>query len=725
MHKKKIEGLKGKGYGLIEISLIKHFTAFCKGKKGEMKKMNNYKTEDIRNLCILGHNGSGKTSLAEAMLFASGALNRVGKVTDGNTVSDFDPEEIKRGISIYSSVLPVEWKTKKINVIDAPGFFDFEGEARQAVRVAGSAVITVSARSGVKTGTTFGWEYAEERKIPKIIFITKMDDEKADYKKVIDDLKAHFGASIAPFYVPMVKDGKFEGYVNVIKMEARKFEDGKIIDMPVPDDMLEVALPARQMILESIAETDEVLMDKYFAGEEFTEDEIKTALKKGIASLDITPVLCGSAMIAASVRKLLDAINDFLPAPIETAIEIAKFKDSDETVEVHYRTEKPLSALVFKTIADPFIGRLSFVKVFSGVLKADTSVYNSSTDQTEKIGKILYVCGKTQTETKELTAGDIGVIPKLLYTRTGDTLCDPARKILLDTISFPKPMLKMAISPKEKGDEEKISQGIAKIMEEDKTIGYTLNTETKQTVISGMGETHLSVVVNKLLEKFKVGVTLEEAKTPYREAIKKKATAEGKHKKQSGGHGQYGHVKIEFEPFECDEMIFEEKVFGGSVPKNYFPAVEKGLRDCCLTGVLAGYPVVNLKATLLDGSYHPVDSSEMAFKMAASLAFKQGLTDANPVLLEPVDAVEVTIPEVYMGDVIGDINKRRGRIMGMLPLGKGMQKVVAEVPTGEMKTYATDLRSMTRATGKFTQDFVRYEEMPFEIAKVVIDEANK
>lgn len=687
--------------------------------------MKDYQTKDIRNLCILGHGGSGKTSLTEAMLYVSGATQRCGKVADGNTVSDFDSEEIKRQISIYSTVAPVEWKDRKINVIDTPGFYDFEGEVKQAVRVAGSAVITVSAKSGVKTGTELAWKYAEERKIPKIMFVTKMDDEKADFKKVIDDLKAKFGASIAPFYVPMVRDGKFEGYVNVIKMEAREFKDGKIIDMPVPDDMLEVALPARQMILESIAETDEALMDKYFAGEEFTEDEIKVALKKGIEALDITPVLCGSAFITASVRKLLDAVNDFLPAPIETAIETAKMVESDDLVEVHYREEKPMSALVFKTIADPFIGRLSFVKVYSGVLKADSVVYNSNQGESEKIGKVLHMCGKLQDETKQLRAGDIGAIPKLALTRTGDTLCDPARKILLDNIEFPKPMLTMAISPKAKGDEEKISQGMAKIMEEDKTIKYGLNTETRQTLISGVGETHLQVVVSKLLDKFKVSVNLDDAKVPYREAIKKKVEAEGKHKKQSGGHGQYGHVKIEFEPCDSEELIFEEKVFGGSVPKNYFPAVEKGLRDCCLTGVLAGYPVVNLKATLLDGSYHPVDSSEMAFKMAAGLAFKTGLSQAAPILLEPVDTLEVTVPETYMGDIIGDINKRRGRIMGMLPLGGGLQKIVSEVPEAEIGKYATDLRSMTQGRGRFTREFVRYEEVPNEIAKVIIDNSVK
>jgi elongation factor G len=688
--------------------------------------MKAYKAQDIRNVCILGHGGSGKTSLTEAMLYIGQGSDRLGKVADGNTVSDFDSEEIKRGISIYTTVEPVEWKNKKINVLDAPGFFDFEGQMKEAVRVAGSAIITVSAKSGVKVGTELAWKFAEERKIPKILFVTKMDDDKANWKNVLDGLHATFGSSIAPFYVPMLENEKFVGYINVIKMQARKFVDGKIEDIPVPDDMLDVALPARQMILESIAETSEELMEKYFGGEEFTEEEIQTALKAGIANLEITPVLCGSAFVTQSIRKLLDAVNDYLPAPNETAVEFARYADiEDDLVEVHYREERPVSALVFKTIADPFVGKLSYVKVFSGVLKNDMSVYNPRTGTTEKISKLYYMKGKKQEETSEVVAGDICAIPKLNETKTGDTLCDPLRKIIIDPIIYPEPCLTMAIMPKEKGDEEKISQGISKIREEDKTIRFETNTETKETLISGLGDTHLDVIVNKLMDKFKVAVTLKAPKIAYREAIKKKVEVEGKHKKQSGGHGQYGHVKIAFEPAECDELIFEEKIFGGSVPKNYFPAVEKGLRESCTSGVLAGFPVVNLKATLLDGSYHPVDSSEMAFKMAANLAFKSGLAQASPVLLEPVNSVEVTIPENYMGDVIGDINKRRGRVMGMLPLGSGMQKVLAEVPAAEMAGYATDLRSMTQARGRFTQNFERYEEAPPNVVEKVIAEHKK
>lgn len=685
--------------------------------------MKDYATENIRNLCIMGHSGSGKTSLTEAMLYIGDEkCDRLGKVAEGNTVSDFDPEEIKRKISIYTTVNPVEWKNNKINVLDTPGFFDFEGQVKEAVRVAGGAVITVSARSGVKAGTELAWNLASERKIPKLIFVTKMDDEKADWKKVLEGLKTAFGVSIAPFYVPMTENDKFIGYINVIKMQARKFVDGKIVDMEVPDDMLDVALPARQMILESIAETSEELMEKYFAGEEFSEEEIQTALKEGIADLAITPVLCGSAFVTQSIRKLLDAVNDYFPAPSETAVEFARYAGSEDTVEVHYREERPLSALVFKTVVDPFVGRLSFMKVYSGVLKPDMTLYNSNGDFTEKISKLYYIKGKKQIETQRVVAGDICAVPKLTKTKTGDTLCDPSRKIVIDPIKYPAPNLTMAIVPKEKGDEEKISQGLAKIREEDRTIKFRTDPETKESLISGLGDTHLDVAVNKLLDKFKVSVILKEPKIAYRETIRKKTEAEGKHKKQSGGHGQYGHVKIIFEPCDSEEMVFEENVFGGSVPKNYFPAVEKGLRECCLKGVLAGYPVVNLKATLTDGSYHPVDSSEMAFKMAAAIAFKTGLAQAVPVLLEPVDSVEITIPDRFMGDVIGDINKRRGRVIGMLPLGDGMQKVMAEVPEAEMIKYATDLRSMTQARGRFKKKFERYEEAPPQVVEKVVGE---
>lgn len=687
--------------------------------------MKAYDFKDIRNVCILGHGGVGKTSLTEAMLYLGQGNDRLGKVADGNTVSDYDPEEVKRKISISSSLAPLEWKNKKINVLDTPGFFDFAGEVKECVRVADAAVIVVAAKAGVQVGTEFAWNYAEERKIPKIIFVSKMEEENANYAKVLENLREAFGMSIAPFYVPILDGERFKGYVNVIKMQARKFDGDKIIDVDVPEDMMDVVLPARQMILEAIAETSEELMDKFFAGEEFTPDEIQTALRAGVEDLSIVPVLCGSSFTSASIRKLLDAIIEYFPSPDEGPKEVAVKAGTEEGVEIKCDPNAPLSALVFKTIADPFVGKLSFVRVYSGTLKADSTVYNANQAQTEKVGKIYFMRGKKQLDTPQIIAGDIGAIPKLVKTKTGDTLCLSSNPMVLNGIEFPKPALTLCISPKTKGDEEKISTGLNRLMEEDKTLQEEVNTETHQTLIKGLGDLHLDVIVNKLKDKFKVDVLLSEPKVAYRETIRKKVKVEGKHKKQSGGHGQYGHVWIEFEPGEETDLVFDEKIFGGSVPKNYFPAVEKGLRESALHGVLAGYPVVNLKATLVDGSYHPVDSSEMAFKMAASIAFKNGLSQANPVLLEPVDKIEVYIPDSYMGDIIGDINKRRGRVLGMNPAGKGIQQVIAEVPASELTKYATDLRSMTQARGCFTQEFVRYEEAPPMVVEKVVAEAAK
>ena len=684
--------------------------------------MKSYPIKDIRNVCILGHGGSGKTSLAESMLFLGKGTDRLGKVADGNTVMDYDAEEIKRKISIASAVAPLEWKNTKINLLDTPGFLDFSGEVLECTRVADGAVITVAAKAGVQVGTEFAWKYATERNMPKIIFVSKMEEENANYNTVLEDLQQHFGKSIAPFYFPILEDEKFKGYVNIVKMEGRRFEGEKIVDVPVPENMLETIAPARQMILEAVAETSEELMDKFFNGEEFTNEEIHTALRAGVENNEITPVLCGSSVTSASIRKVLDAILEFFPAPDEIPA-IKGTQNGNETL-VKIGASEPLCALVFKTIADPFVGKLSFFRIYSGEIKADSTVFNSTQGITEKVGKVYIMHGKKQEETPVLSAGDIGAIPKLSKTNTGDTLCSQQSPIVLPGIAFPEPALALAISPKEKGDEEKISAGLARLREEDKTIGVEVNNETHQTILKGMGDLHLEVIVSKLKEKFKVAVTLDEPKVAYREAIRKKVKVEGKHKKQSGGHGQYGHVWIEFEPTDSEDLVFEEKVFGGAVPKGYFPAVEKGLRESCQHGVLAGYPVVNLKATLLDGSYHPVDSSEMAFKIAASAAFKTGLAQANPVLLEPVDHIEVFVPDSFMGDVIGDINKRRGRVLGMNPIN-GEQQIIAEVPASELTKYATDLRSMTQGRGRFTRRFERYEDAPPHIVEKVVAEASK
>ena len=720
---KNINLFKGKIHNYIEI--ISYVAFLYKLNYKEMIFLKAYEKQDIRNVCVLGHGGVGKTSLTEAMLFLGQGSERLGKVVDGNTSSDYDVEEVKRKISIYTTVQPLEWKNKKINILDTPGFFDFEGEVLEAARVSDAAIIVATAKTGVQVGTELAWKVASKRNIPKIIFVSKMEEEFADYNKVLDGLKNSFGKSIAPFYVPMFDGEKFCGYVNVIKMEARKFEGDKIIDIPVPENLLESIAPARQMIIEAVAETSEELMNKFFDGIEFTQEEIQKAIKQGLKENSITPVLCGSAFTAASIRKLLDAVIEYFPSPDEAEAETATKPDSEDVIEISCDESAPLSAIVFKTIADPFVGKLSFVKVCSGVLKPDSTVYNPNRQLAEKIGKIYYMRGKKQIETAAITAGDIGAIPKLTQTKTGDTLCAQSNPVILEKIEFPTPQLTLAILPKEKGDEEKISAGLSKLKEEDMTLKVVTNKETKQTLISGMGDSHLDIIVNKLKDKFKVAVELKEPKIAYREAIKKRVEVEGKHKKQSGGHGQYGHVKIAFEPCESSDLIFEEKVFGGSVPKNYFPAVEKGLNEACQHGVVAGCPVVNLKATLLDGSYHPVDSSEMAFKLAASLAFKNGLAQANPVLLEPVNKVEVYVPSSYMGDVIGDINKRRGRVLGMNPQGDGIEQVVAEVPAAELTKYAIDLRSMTQARGKFTQEFVRYEEAPPAVTQKVTDEYKK
>jgi len=684
--------------------------------------MKTYLAKDMRNVCILGHGGSGKTSLTESMLFLGGGTDRLGKVLDGNTVSDYDAEEIKRKISVSTSVAPLEWKNTKINILDTPGFLDFSGQVLEATRVADGAIIVVAAKAGVQVGTEFAWKYTTERNIPKIIFVSKMEEENANYLKVLDDLKANFGKTVAPFYFPILEGDKFKGYVNIIKMEGRLFENDKIVDVPVPDNMLDLIEPARQMILEAVAETDEELMEKYFNGEEFTPEEIARALRKGVESNEITPVLCGSSFTIASIRKLLDAILDYLPSPDEIAPMVGA--DGESIVNVKTEDGVPLAATVFKTIADPFVGKLSFVRLYSGHVRTDATIYNSTQGVMEKISKLYIMHGKKQEEVDILTAGDIGAIPKLQYTNTGDTLCSKVSPVQLSGIEFPVPQLAKTIRPAKKGDEEKISTALARLREEDKTISIEINNETHETILRGMGDLHIEIIVSKLKEKFKVDVELADPKIAYREAIRRKVKVEGKHKKQSGGHGQYGHVWIEFEPVESDSLVFEEQVFGGSVPKNYFPAIEKGLRESCLSGVLAGYPVVNLKATLLDGSYHPVDSSEMAFKMAASLAFKSGLAQANPVLLEPVDHVEVFVPDAYMGDVIGDINKRRGRVLGMAPIN-GEQQITAEVPASELSKYATDLRSMTQGRGRFTRAFERYEDAPPHIVEKVVAEAAK
>jgi elongation factor G len=673
----------------------------------------------------MSHGGAGKTTLAEAMLYNTGVLDRFGKVPDGTTTTDFDAEEIKRHISIGTAVAPCEWKDCKINIIDTPGYFDFVGGVMEGIRVAGAAVILVGGKSGVEVGTEKSWQYATERNIPKMIFINRMDEENTDYTQIIEQLREKFGKTVAPFQIPIYEGEKFTGFVNVADMTARKFEGGKVVPCDIPGGMEGSIEPIREMIMESVAETSEELMEKYFEGEEFTDEEIKKALKTGVAEGSIVPVLCGSAYNNAGVQVLMDTIIELFPSPEEKESEEATLLDGEDTIQINCDSKEALTALVFKTIADPYVGKLSLFKVLSGTMKPDSTVFNCRTEKPEKIGKVYVLRGKKQIEVKEIIAGDIGALTKLGNVNTGDTLCDPSRKVVLEGVNYPQPAISLAIVPKEKGDEEKISAGVHKLVEEDPTLKIELNTETHQQLLSGVGEQHLDIAVSKLKAKFGVAVDLIDPKVPFRETIKSKVKVEGKHKKQSGGHGQYGHVWIEFEPGDSEDLTFEEKIFGGSVPKNYIPAVEKGLRESMIHGVLAGYPVVNLKAVLVDGSYHPVDSSEMAFKVAASLAYKKGLEQAKPVLLEPIAHVEILVPDEYMGDIIGDLNKRRGRILGMNPVTGGNQQVVAEVPMAEMFKYATDLRSMTQGRASFTMKFEKYEEAPMNIAEKVIEGAKK
>ncbi len=676
--------------------------------------------DSIRNIAVMGHGKCGKTTLTEAMIFNAKMSDRMGKVADGNTVTDYDGEEIKRQFSISASVAAIEWKDMKYNIIDTPGFLDFAGGVKEGLRAADSALIVLSGRSGVSVGTENVFKYSKQKGVPTMFFVNKIDDDRADYTKTLEQMKEVFGKSITPFVYPIQEDGEFKGFVDVVDMTARRYEGQDRIDIPVPDGMEAVVAPLREMIMEAVAETDEALMVKYFNGEEFTFDEIKQAIRKGVKDGSIYPVYCGSGQDNIGVRSLMDGIGKYLPAPSEIE-EIARKADTAEPVELVQTEDETTAAVVFKTIADPYVGKMSLFRVYSGEVKADSVLYNPNKDANEKIGKVFNLFGKKQLDAKSIKAGDIGGTAKLEVTKTGDTLCEKGKNIILTGIDFPVPVLSMAVKPQAKGDEEKIINGLSKLMEEDPTFTVTNNPETKQTLINGQGEQHIDVIVSRLKNKYGVNVILEEPIVPYRETIKGKATVEGKHKKQSGGHGQYGHVKIEFEPGISEEMIFEEKVFGGAVPKNYFPAVEKGLRDSCQKGVLAGYPVVNLKATLLDGSYHPVDSSEMAFKTAAAIAYKEGLAQAKPVLLEPIGYLKVYIPEKIMGDIIGDINKRRGQIVGMGESDReGLNMVEAEVPMSEMFKYATDLRSMSQGRGAFEFEFVRYEQAPPNVAEKVI-----
>ncbi len=686
--------------------------------------MKQYLAARIRNIALTGHSDSGKTSLAEALLFKAGASDRLGKTSEGNTICDFDPEEIKRKVSVCTAVAPFAWGSTKINLIDTPGLFDFAGEAAQGVRAAESLLIAVSGKSGVDVGTEKAYKMAKDLSKATLFFVSKLDVEHSDFYKVFEELKSTFGPSVCPIVVPYVEDQQVKCYINLIDMKAYTYDDkGEAHEVDMPDfghrlDGLTAA------VSEAVAETDESLFEKYFSGEKFTRDEIIRGVHTGVTNGSISPVLCGCSTNLQGIDMLLDCIVDLLPSPWEKGAEVAVDAEG-EPVEVPCTDEAPLAAYVFKTIADPFVGKLSYVKVISGKLAADSAPINSRTGQPERLGKIIYIRGKKQEDTAYITAGDIGSVTKLAATETGDALCDPKKVLSFDPIHFPHPCLTMAIKAEAKGDEAKIASALQRLMEEDPTLAYENNAETHQQLISGLGEQHLDVLVSKLKNKFGVSVSLEVPRVAYRETIRKKVKVQGKHKKQSGGHGQFGDVWVEFEPTVGDDLVFEEKVFGGAVPKSFFPAVEKGLQDCVKHGVLAGYPVVGLKATLVDGSYHPVDSSEMSFKMAASLAYKAGMPQASPVLLEPIGNLKVYVPDSNTGDIIGDLNKRRGRVLGMNPANDGLQEIEADVPMSEMSDFATAIRSMTQGRGYFTLEFARYEQLPSNLEAKVIEEAKK
>ena len=686
--------------------------------------MNVYTTDKIRNVVLLGHGGCGKTSLAEAMAYLAGMTTRMGKVTDGNTISDYDKEEIKRHFSINTTVIPIVWGDTKINILDTPGYFDFVGEVEEAVSAADAAIIVVSGKAGIEVGTKKAWELCETYKLPRMVFVTDMDIDEASYRQVVEDLQQLYGKRIAPFHLPIRENGQFVGYVNVLQQRAKRWKDnGEVEKVEVPEYSKENLGICREALMEAVAETSEEFMDRYFGGEEFSEDEIRQALRVNVSDGSIVPVLMGSNVLARGMYTLMVDIVKYLPSPEKRSCTGINAK-SNEVYNADYDFAKPKSAYIFKTIADPFIGKYSLIKVNSGVIKTDDLLYNQHKDTEEKIGKIYVLCGNKPEEVKELHAGDIGALAKLTKAATTDSLSTKANPILYIRTQISIPYTYKRYKAVNKGDEDKISQALQKLMLEDLTLKTVNDSENGQTLLYGMGDQHLDVVASKLLERYKVQIELKKPKVAFRETIRKKADVEYKYKKQSGGHGQYGHVKMTFEPSGDLETpyVFEQCVVGGAVPKNFFPAVEKGIQEGVVKGPMAAYPVVGVKAVLYDGSYHPVDSSEMAFKVAALQAFKKGIMEASPILLEPIASLKVVVPAKYTGDIMGDLNKRRGRVLGMNPTEHGYQEIVADIPYMELYGYNTDLRSMTGGSGTFSYEFARYEQTPSDIQEKEIAE---
>lgn len=666
--------------------------------------MKNYRSGQIRNIGVVAHGGAGKTSLVEAMLYNTGALTRLGRVEDGTTAADYHPEEINRQITVHTSLVPCEWQNCKINVLDTPGFSDFIGEVRAVLRIVDNVLFVVSAVDGVEVQTEVIWDYADQANLPRLVVINKMDRDNAHFYKVLDELKEKFNANFAPVQLPVGQANDFFGIVDMIEQKAYTFgPEGKTEEITIPDDMRGIIGEYREKLVEAAVEADDELMMKYLEGEELTAEEVKSGLKKGVVAAKVVPVLCTSATKNMAVIKLMDFVANYCSPP---AVE----------------ENTSLAGLVFKTLADPYVGRMNFIRVYSGTLKSDSVVLNSSREKTEKVGQVLYVRGKNTTPAAEVPTGDIAVLVKLQETFTGDTLCDKDHPVKLEGINFPVPTLSMAIQPKSKGDEDKLSNALARLLEEDPTVRVEKNLETKETLFTGMGEMHLDILMERLKRKYGVDILMVQPKVPYRETIRSEVKVEGKYKKQTGGHGQYGHVWLRLEPLVNEPFVFDEEIFGGAVPRQYVPAAEKGVREAMEDGVLAGYPVTGVKAVLYDGSYHPVDSSELAFKIAASMAFKKGTQQAKPVLLEPIMEVEVTVPESYTGDIIGDFNTKRGRILGMEPSGK-RTKIKSLVPLAEMSHYAIDLKSMTQGRGSFCMQFSSYEEVPVRLAEEIIKKA--
>lgn len=683
--------------------------------------MKTYAPDQIRNIALAGHASKGKTTLLEAMLHLAGATERAGKVADGNTVTDFDAEEKKRHISMASAVASIEYKSKKLNFIDTPGLFDFEQGAFEGLRAAETAVIVVSARSGLAVGAEKAFKNAGSRRMARVLVTTKMDDDRADFYKSFNGIVAKFGTAACPVVVPIISGGKVAAYYNMIDGKAYAYADGKRTESDAqPDDAPRFAA-VQAVFTEAVASADEELMEKYFEGEELTPEEKIRGLKAGVADGSIIPVFALSGLAETACDLLLDFLAEVCPAPKS---EYAADADG-EPIELSPDPNGPLAAVCFKTVADPFIGKLSYFKVISGKITAATPAYNARTGKEERMGKLVSVFGAKQTDISELSAGDIGAVTKLGGFATGDTLCSAAQVVTLDGVHIPSATYAMAVEVAKKGEEEKVASGLSRLCEEDPSLHFGVNNETHQQILSGLGEQHLDVAMARLKSKFGVEATLVQPRVAYRETITMKVSAQGRHKKQSGGHGQFGDVFIEFEPYDTEELVFAERVVGGAVPKNFFPAVEKGLRESMQKGVLAGYPMVGVKATLFDGSYHPVDSSEMSFKTAASLAYKEGIPKAMPVLLEPILTVTATVNDEAMGDVIGDINKRRGRVLGMTPSGDGSQEILAEVPESEMSTFSTAMRQMTQGRGSFTTAFARYDRCPEHIAQKIKAEASQ